>query len=409
MALFDDARKIWTEALFRARPEAAVRAALAELPPCGGRMVLVAAGKAAWEMAAAAVNALDGKVDRGVVVTKHGHSRGEIPGVEIWEAGHPVPDENSFRAAQRALDAVRGLTADDRVLLMLSGGGSALFEKPLIPGEELIGLTDCLLRGGADIEEINTVRKRLSAVKGGRFALACRPARVFAVALSDVLSDAPDAIASGPASPDPTTCAQALVIAEKYRLPLSDAARKCLSTETPKALDNARVLVTGSVRILCRTAAETAAALGYRPVLLTSSLACEAREGGRFLAAVAREHSGERVAFIAGGETVVHVSGRGRGGRNQELVLAAAMEMENADGLIFSIGSDGTDGPTDAAGAWADGQTAARIRAQGFDPAQSLADNDAYPALKSAGNLIFTGPTGTNVNDLTVALCGGEE
>lgn len=406
MGLREDADRIIAAALRDALPDVAVRRELERLPEEEGRLVVVAIGKAAWQMAAAACDTLGERIDRGVVVTKYGHLRGELTRLALYEAGHPVPDENSCRAAQAALDCVSGLTREDRVLFLVSGGGSALFEKPLIAPEELADITRQLLACGADITEINTLRKRFSAVKGGRFAQRCAPARVLSILLSDVLGDPPDMIASGPAYPDSTTCAQAMEIAERYGLRLSDDARRCLSIETPKALSNVETRITGSVRQLCASAERVCAALGYEPVFLTDRLSCEAREAGAFLAAIARSQAGRgRRAFILGGETVVHLTGDGLGGRNQELALSAARGMDGLTGaLLFSVGSDGTDGPTDAAGGWVDGNTAAALREKGIDIEQVLARNDAYRALQACGGLITTGPTGTNVNDLTVLL-----
>lgn len=406
MGLREDADRIIAAALRDALPDVAVRRELERLPEEEGRLVVVAIGKAAWQMAAAACDTLGERIDRGVVVTKYGHLRGELTRLALYEAGHPVPDKNSYRAAQAALDCVSGLTREDRVLFLVSGGGSALFEKPLIAPEELADITRQLLACGADITEINTLRKRFSAVKGGRFAQCCAPARVLSILLSDVLGDPPDMIASGPAYPDSTTCAQAMEIAERYSLRLSDDARRCLSMETPKALSNVETRITGSVRQLCASAERVCAALGYEPVFLTDRLSCEAREAGAFLAAIARSQAGRgRRAFILGGETVVHLTGDGLGGRNQELALSAARGMDGLTGaLLFSVGSDGTDGPTDAAGGWVDGNTAAALREKGIDIEQVLARNDAYRALQACGGLITTGPTGTNVNDLTVLL-----
>lgn len=406
MGLREDADRIIAAALRDALPDVAVRRELERLPEEEGRLVVVAIGKAAWQMAAAACDTLGERIDRGVVVTKYGHLRGELTRLVLCEAGHPVPDENSCRAAQAALDCVSGLTREDRVLFLVSGGGSALFEKPLIAPEELADITRQLLACGADITEINTLRKRFSAVKGGRFAQRCAPARVLSILLSDVLGDPPDMIASGPAYPDSTTCAQAMEIAERYGLRLSDDAWRCLSMETPKALSNVETRITGSVRQLCASAERVCAALGYEPVFLTDRLSCEAREAGAFLAAIARSQAGRgRRAFILGGETVVHLTGDGLGGRNQELALSAARGMDGLTGaLLFSVGSDGTDGPTDAAGGWVDGNTAAALREKGIDIEQVLARNDAYRALQACGGLITTGPTGTNVNDLTVLL-----
>ena len=402
--LRQDADAIIRAAIAAVLPDEAVRRALKgrHFP---GRVLLVAAGKAAWQMARAAVEAL-GPVDAGVVVTKYGHVQGQLPGVACYEAGHPVPDENSFRATQAALDLVAEAKETDTVLFLLSGGGSALFEKPLIPGGELQDITQQLLACGADIVEMNTIRKRLSAVKGGRFALACAPARVYSIVLSDILGDPLDMIASGPAVPDRSTCAQAQAIAETYGLRLSGAARACLQQETPKALDNVETYITGSVRELCAAAAAACGQLGYQPVLLTDHLDCEAREAGRFLADIARTHAGrgQATAYLAGGETVVRLTGHGLGGRNQELALAAAPGLAGLPAAVFSVGSDGTDGPTDAAGGYVDGDTAAALAARGLDAGAVLADNDAYHALQAVDGLIVTGPTGTNVNDVAVVL-----
>ena len=402
--LRQDADAIIRAAIAAVLPDEAVRRALKgrHFP---GRVLLVAAGKAAWQMARAAVEAL-GPVDAGVVVTKYGHVQGQLPGVACYEAGHPVPDENSFRATQAALDLVAGAKETDTVLFLLSGGGSALFEKPLIPGGELQDITQQLLACGADIVEMNTIRKRLSAVKGGRFALACAPARVYSIVLSDILGDPLDMIASGPAVPDRSTCAQAQAIAETYGLRLSEAARACLQQETPKVLDNVETHITGSVRELCAAAAAACGQLGYKPVLLTDHLDCEAREAGRFLADIVRTHAGrgQATAYLAGGETVVRLTGHGLGGRNQELALAAAPGLAGLPAAVFSVGSDGTDGPTDAAGGYVDGDTAAALAARGLDAGAVLADNDAYHALQAVDGLIVTGPTGTNVNDVAVVL-----
>ncbi len=386
-------------------PDEAVKRALKKFKRPTGRLILVAAGKAAWQMASAAVTEL-GSVDSGIVITKYDHVMGDIPGVECFEAGHPVPDSNSFEATKKALTLVSDLTADDAVVFLLSGGGSALFELPLIPGEELQDITRQLLASGADIVSMNMVRKRLSAVKGGKFALACAPAEVFSIVLSDILGDPLDMIASGPAYPDSSTCSDAAAVIKNYGIKVSDRAAELLAAETPKKLDNVTSMITGSVRELCAAAAAKVSELGYRPVYLTDMLDCEARDAGRFLAAIARSHAAdsEKLAFIAGGETVVHLRGKGLGGRNQEIALAAAPLLAGLDAAVFSFGSDGTDGPTDAAGGYADGESAADLRAAGVSIEEALADNDAYNALKAAGGLIVTGPTGTNVNDVAVAL-----
>ena len=410
LTLRKDADAIITASLKAVLPDEAVRRALQSFQPKSGRVLLVATGKAAWQMAHAAVEAL-GSVDGGVVVTKYDHVKGEIPGVDCYEAGHPVPDDNNFAATEKALELVQGLTEEDTVLFLLSGGGSALFEKPLLSGGELQDITSQLLASGADIVEMNTIRKRLSGVKGGRFAKACAPAQVFSIVLSDILGDPLDMIASGPAVLDTSTCEQAQAIAEKYHLKLSGQAKALLMQETPKVLDNVTTQITGSVRQLCAAAANACREMGYEPVLLTDQLCCEAREAGSFLASIVRTNvgQGKKLAYIAGGETVVHLTGKGMGGRNQELALAAAPGLAGLNAAVFSVGSDGTDGPTDAAGGYVDGDTAETLTAGGWNVFDTLQNNDAYHALQTSGGLIITGATGTNVNDVAVALVGTEE
>jgi len=405
-SLRSDANTIIERSIQAVLPDEAVRRALSGRK-FFGRVLLVAAGKAAWQMASAAAAQLGDGLSAGVVVTKYDHVKGDIPHCTCYEAGHPVPDENSFAATQAALDLVKDAGEGDTVLFLLSGGGSALFEKPLVSGEELQNITGQLLACGADIVEMNTLRKRLSAVKGGRFAQLCAPAKVFAVVLSDILGDPLDMIASGPACPDSSTCAQALAVVEKYHLILSDAAMECLQQETPKQLDNVETQITGSVRQLCAAAAQVCRQLGYEPVILTDQLCCQAKEAGSFLASIVKTHARPEhpMAFIAGGETVVQLTGKGRGGRNQELALAAAEGIAGMDNAaVFSVGSDGTDGPTDAAGGYVDGSTRAALLAAGLTVHGVLAENDSYHALQKTDGLIVTGPTGTNVNDVALAL-----
>lgn len=393
-------------AIAAVQPDAAVKRVLEDME-FPGRVVLVAAGKAAWQMAKVAYDCLGDRIEKGVVVTKYGHVKGPIANFDCREAGHPVPDENSFSATQAALDLVSDLGEEDTVLFLLSGGGSALFEKPLVPGEVLQDVTGQLLACGADIVEINTIRKRLSAVKGGRFALACAPARVFSIVLSDILGDPLDMIASGPAVPDTATKEQAIAIARKYNLKLTDQVWELLEKETPKELHNVTTHITGSVKQLCSAAATACRELGYEPIVLTDRLCCQAKEAGSFLASILQTHagSGKNLAFLAGGETVVVLTGKGKGGRNQELALAAAPAIAELSGAaVFSIGSDGTDGPTDAAGGYVDYDTAGMLQTMGVDIYDVLHNNDAYHALQKTGGLIVTGPTGTNVNDVAVAL-----
>lgn len=408
-SLRKDAETIIADSIREVQPDSAVIRALKETT-LNGKIKLVAAGKAAWQMAKAASNYLGERLEQGIVITKYGHVRGELPRIRCCEAGHPVPDEGSFDAARKALALTENLTKDDTVLFLLSGGGSALFELPLIPAEELQDVTRQLLACGADIVEINTLRKRLSAVKGGRFAQHCAPAKVFSIILSDILGDPPDMIASGPTCPDSSTCADAMETVRRYDLSLREETKQLLMVETPKALANAQWMITGSVRELCDAAARSCRKLGYEPFFLTDRLCCQAREAGSVMASILRTHAGDgkKLAFLAGGETVVRLTGSGKGGRNQELALAAAEGISGlSNAALFSVGSDGTDGPTDAAGGFVDGATRQRLLEKGIHIDQVLLNNDAYHALQRTDGLIFTGPTGTNVNDVTVGLVEG--
>ena len=410
MNLRSDADGIIQETLAEILPDAAVEKALRGHTFGAGRVVLIAVGKAAWQMAHAAADVLGERIDTGLVITKYGHVMGEIPRIRCVEAGHPVPDENSLAATVEALALTENLTAEDTVLFLLSGGGSALFEQPLIPPAELTALTEHLLASGASIVEMNTIRKRMSAVKGGRFGAHCAPAHVFSIVLSDILGDPLDMIASGPAHPDTSTAEDAHAVVQKYGLHLSKEAAALLDAPLPTALPNVETHITGSVRELCAAAARAAERRGYTPVLLTDQLDTEARAAGQFLACIARTHAGDGTsyAYIAGGETIVQLVGKGRGGRNQELALAAADGIAGHDNIaVFSIGSDGTDGPTDAAGGYVDGDTAAALARTGMDAATALAENDSYTALNAVNGLIITGPTGTNVNDVAVVLIRG--
>lgn len=407
MTLREDADFIIKESISTVLPDKATSKALKGKDFGTGELRLVAAGKAAWQMAQAADRTLGSRIRSGVVVTKYEHVKGAIANYRCFEAGHPVPDENSFIATQAALDSVQGLKEQDTVLFLLSGGGSALFEKPLISGEELQDITKQLLASGADITEMNTIRKRLSAVKGGRFAELCSPAKVYCIVLSDILGDPLDMIASGPAYPDSSTKEDAFAIVKKYHLILTDHAKELLRQETPKVLTNVETVITGSVRELCRAAEKAAGDCGYETVFLTDHLDCEAREAGAFMGDIALSHQNVKrsTAYIAGGETIVHLKGHGRGGRNQELALSAAEHLDTCyNTAVFSIGSDGTDGPTDAAGGYTDENTKALLAQKGLLIYKILEENDAYNGLQKSDGLIITGPTGTNVNDLSVIL-----
>lgn len=404
MSLRKDAKFIYESAIRESLPDSAVKKALRGFVFPSGRLLLIAIGKAAWQMASAAYDLLGNKVSGGAVITKYAHSRGAIGNLEIYEAAHPVPDENGIRATERVLKLTEGLTEEDAVLFLVSGGGSALFEYVDFSLDDLSSVTKQLLASGASIEEMNTVRKHLSGVKGGRFAEHILPAKIYAVVLSDIISSRLDMIASGPTVADVSTSEEALMIADKYSLSLTQKQRELLTRETPKRITNAEHIVSGSVRELCRSAAAAAESLGYKAYIMTDSMDTEARGAGELIGSVAAKlarEAKEPTCLIFGGETVVHLRGNGLGGRNQELALSAARYIRGLDGVaVFSVGSDGTDGPTDAAGGYVDGATFTAI--EGYD--DYLDNNDSYAALKISDGLIFTGPTGTNVNDFAAIL-----
>lgn len=409
-----EAERIISQSIRDMLPDRAVEQALSGIQ-LNGNIYVAAFGKAGWQMAYAASKILNGRMKQGVIVTKYQHSKGELPKFSVIEAGHPVPDENSVKGADMIMDLMRQAGADDTVVLLVSGGGSALLEKPEegLTLQDIQDVTTRLLQCGAAIGEINVIRKRLSAVKGGKLAQLCPQTRIYQVVLSDIIDDDLEMIASGPACADTSTYEDVCRIKSKYGLEFSEHIEAALRTETPDRIDHVDSIITGSVRELCRSAAKNARELGYEPYIITTSLDCEAREAGTFMASIAR--SVDRMgpmgfrrpcAIIAGGETVVNLTGHGKGGRNQELALSAARGMDGMEHtVLFSLGSDGTDGPTDAAGGIVDGMTMSRMREMGIDCEKVLRNNDAYHALKEIGGLIMTGATGTNVNDVAVILC----
>lgn len=388
-------------------PEEAVRKALSEINFQSGKVILVSVGKAAYAMAKADADCYS-YFDKGIVITKYHHVKGRITHIDYcYEGGHPVPDQNGFKATDKVLEMVCDLKENDNVLFLLSGGGSALFESPKVPLKDLQELTQQLLACGADINEINTIRKHLSYVKGGNFAKLCYPAHVYSIILSDVIGNSLDTIASGPAYPDSTTSQDAIEILRKYKINISEEAMIRIQEETPKELSNVTTYITGSVTNLCENAKLICEDKGYETQILTDCLDTEAKEAGRFLGNIALTHCNEKkkIAFISGGETVVHICGTGKGGRNQELSLSAASVIKGKKNIaIFSVGSDGTDGPTDAAGGYVDGDTFYELKKKGISIDNVLDNNDSYNALKASDGLIITGPTGTNVNDLSVVL-----
>ncbi len=391
------------------------------------RVVVVGAGKGSARMAAALEHLLGDRITGGAVTTKYGYLE-PLKKVTLIEAGHPLPDAAGLEGARLIAAHARGAGAHDLVLVVISGGGSALLPLP-VPGvalEEKIATTDLLLRSGATITEVNTVRKHLSSLKGGQLARLAAPAHVVTLVLSDVLGNPLDAIASGPTVPDPTTFADALGVIDRYslRAALPAAVGRYLERgaagaepETPKPGDplfaTTQTVVVGDIDVAAGAAVERAEALGYRARLCDTAVQGEARDvGARFGTMVRQTRGSDPLArrplcLVMGGETTVTVRGRGRGGRNQEVALGAAQGIAGLpQTLVAAFGTDGTDGPTDAAGAVVDGETLARARARGLDPAAALANNDAYPFFERLDDLIVTGPTNTNVNDLWLGLVG---
>ena len=389
------------------------------------RVVVVGAGKAGAPMAQAAEEILGERLDEGVVVVKAGHAL-PMQRVRLIEAGHPIPDERGLAGSQRIESLVSGLGEDDLVLCLISGGGSALQTYPAagISLADLQRTTDALLRAGATINEVNAVRKHLERLKGGGLARLAYPARVVTLMLSDVVGDPLDVIASGPTVPDPTTYADAWAVFGRYGLeetvPASvrERLRAGMVGDAPETLkpgdgimERVQNVVVGSNRLAAGAAARHAEGLGLNSLVLTTYLQGEAREVGRVLGALAHElvwrdgPVAKPACLILGGETTVTVRGEGRGGRNQEMALAAALAVEGLPRVMIAcLATDGTDGPTDAAGGVVDGETIARARAAGLDPLAYLANNDSYRFLQALGALIQTGPTRTNVNDLAFVM-----
>lgn len=365
-------------------------------------------GKAAVPMMQAAYDTLGEKnIREAVIVTKYAHLNGfTAKNCTCFEAGHPVSDENSEKAARYVLEKTANLHDEDICIVLISGGGSALFEASLINNAHQRQITDILLKSGADIYEVNCIRKRLSAVKGGRLAQHMAPAKVFSFALSDVVGSRSDVIASGPTQPDPVSDAEFFKLVQKYNININGI----LDSLPPKAefAVQPHFCIVGDVTMLCKTAKAQAEQRGYTVVQTVDCLSGDAEEQTKAILQQALQYKKQnhgKFAFVYGGETTVLVKGNGKGGRSQQAALCAAIGLQNQEGIVFLAGgSDGTDGPTDAAGGLADGQTADKITANGMDAEKSLAENDAYNALRAGNALLMTGPTGTNVNDLILIL-----
>lgn len=386
------------------------------LPPVEGRVYGLGIGKAALPM----MDALAGRIPLagGLAVTKFASGpRRNL--YAVIEGGHPVPDARSLQAGERVLDFVSSLKEDDTLVCLISGGGSALVTAPLVPLEDLQNLTSLLLASGAPIDEINTLRRQLDRLKGGGLAQATK-ANIISLILSDVIGNPLEAIASGPTVPDPTTREDAVVILEKYDLEkqVPDSilqileSRSLLPSYQQQAVGLHRVqnIVIGDNKLATQAVLEQAKHEGFRAEILMNNLQGEAREAGVMLAGMLREELPKRprpFCLIAGGETTVTIKGNGKGGRNQELALAAVPELDGLQNvMLISLATDGDDGPTDAAGAVVTGESARRAESLRLDAAGHLSRNDAYPFFLALGDLIETGPTGTNVNDVVLLIAG---
>jgi hydroxypyruvate reductase len=433
------ARKIFSEALWAADPmniisahvslhHQTLRVGAKKIPLSHFKRIFVAGcGKASAAMAYRLEKILGSRITTGLVNVKYGHTQ-KLKRIRLQEAGHPLPDAQGLEGAQEMVRMLSHLTENDLVIFLISGGGSALlpFPFPGITLKEKQEVTDLLLGCGANIQEINTLRKHLSLIKGGGLAKRVAPATLISLILSDVIGDPLDAIASGPTVPDPTTFGDCARILDRYglweKIPFAVANHireglKGNREETLKAgaPELARVynLVVGNNLLAMKAAQKKARDLGYRPLLLSSLIEGETREVAKVHAAIAKEvlRTKNPVAppacLLSGGETTVTLKGKGKGGRNQEFALAAGLEIAGQNEIvILSAGTDGTDGPTDAAGAFADGETVQRARALGLDPWLSLEENNSYPLFQALGDLLITGPTGTNVMDLRLLLVG---
>lgn len=375
-----------------------------KIPSCG-KLFVFGIGKAAVPMAKAAADFFESRIDRGLVITKYNHAKNfSAKNFEVLEAAHPVSDKNSVLAAEKALALAEKLGENDTAIVLLSGGGSALFEKSTVPLETQQSITEKLLARGAEIDEINAIRRSISLVKGGKFAEKIYPAKVVTLALSDVLSNNKSVIASGITVPDSLGANEVKAIASRY-LPEYKELFSSLSIKKENApINDGGFVFVGDINSLCSAAEKRAKQLGFFVEESFRNLTGEARDTAQKLLSLVKEKSGKR-AYVFGGETTVTLKGNGLGGRNQEAALAAAIQLCGKENIVFACaGSDGTDGPTDAAGGIADGQTFFKIQNAGLDPKAELENNNSYNALKAADALIVTGPTGTNVNDLTIIL-----
>lgn len=396
--LFNDAIKIIDYSINEVLPNKSIRKIFNKIEKPKGKSIMIAIGKAAYTMASEFTSNF--KITKGLVITKYGHAKSSLPNTEIIEAGHPILDNNSLLATSKAIDLCSNLTKDDVVYMLISGGGSSLFEYPLIDLINLQKINDQLIKCGASINEINCIRKRLSKVKGGKFAEICKPAKVINIVLSDVIGDSLDVVASGPTYPDTSSYNDAIEVIKKYNLSYNETILNCLKNDTAKSLDNIETYIISNNSSLKEAAATKAKLLGYNVTIINEAIVEDIDKATYLFKSIIEENliKKDNICIVAGGEITIKVTGKGLGGRNQELACRMIPYLSNTNACMFAISSDGTDGPTDATGGYVDKDS------YNEELNTYLNNNDSYHYLEKYNGLIKTGPTGTNVCDLYCIL-----
>jgi hydroxypyruvate reductase len=399
-----DIYKIIDYSIMHSKPDIALKKYLKDICFNDGRLLVVAVGKASWLMAKTVAQLIHKKIDKGIVITKYHHSKGDIEGFEIYEAGHPVVDENGLLASKRVLEITENLNSNDDVIFLLSGGASALFEDTEADLNYLQQINKKLLYSNADILEINIIRKRLSNIKGGKFARHCYPAIIHNFILSDVVSDNLDTIGSGPTVNDSSSRQQVIDINNKYCLQLP---KSIINNDTVSNLNNIKTTLIGSVKMLANNAQTICTQLGYQTTIIKDDVNCNFQflQDQLIKLAFDNQNQANKLAFIFTGEITIEVNGNGLGGRNQHLALSCAKRIKDFNQTaIVCVGSDGSDGSTDAAGGYVDNKTFNKALSLKIDIDKYLENYDSYNCLKKLDQLIVTGPTDTNVNDLYLLL-----
>lgn len=396
--LFSDASNIIDYSINEVLPNKSIKKIFNKIEKPKGKAIMIAIGKAAYTMASEFTSNFD--ITKGLVITKYGHAKSKLPNTEIIEAGHPILDNNSLISTSKAIDLCNNLTKDDIVYMLISGGGSSLFEYPFIDLKELQDINDYLIKSGASINEINCIRKRLSKVKGGRFAEICKPAKIINIVLSDVIGDSLDVIASGPTYPDSSSYNDVTNVIKKYNLHFNETIMNYLKKDAINSLDNIETYTIGNNSLLKKAAAEKAQSLGYKTKIIDKDITEDINNVVEYLKSLLdnNKYNNENICIIAGGELTIEVKGSGLGGRNQELACRMIPYLLDTNACMFAISSDGTDGPTNAAGGYVDKDS--------YNPElnEYLMNNDSYHYLEKYNKLIKIGPTGTNVCDLYCIL-----